>query len=220
MREFKKMVYLKELACTRLLEDRKPLEPAEPDYYDSISRAASMSHIDFDTPLYSDPKKLIDDIDSLSYDNELFEVLLFNSQEYAPIDFDYIMKLPRRQGPSPFSDARLAELFGTPKEYYTEMANAFYMAQWGPAIWQSRTELNTKLSWLNVHDRRYKKNVWAEVKNLLRSLSLDDKITNKAEHHYDKITLGQLLLFISLYRIRHRVVNRGLSYRARAHILR
>ncbi len=36
LRELKKLVYLKELACTRLLAHEAPLLPDEPDYFDNI----------------------------------------------------------------------------------------------------------------------------------------------------------------------------------------
>jgi hypothetical protein len=194
LRELKKLMYLKQLDCERLQKEGMDSTAPDPDYYDSIN---------FEDEIYKDTSKTVKDMISLSHLNELFECILFNSNEkYVKMDYDQVTSKDRLN-PKPVG-YRLADLFGTREEYYKEIAQAFYCEPENQAIWKSKKELNLNLSWLNMNDRRFKKNVWGEVKKLFKQISTDPALSSKDQ--YDKITLGQLLLFIVLDRIRKRVV--------------
>ena len=142
----------------------------------------------------------------MSHLNELFEVLLFNSESYTKMDYNYLLHKDRRQGPFAVSDARAKELFGTKSEYYAEIAQTFFHSEKAVGIWKNKEELDLSISWLQPEGRKKRKNTWEVLKQLLAKLSNDVTITNRAEHNYDKITLGQLLLFVAIFRIRNRVV--------------
>ncbi len=133
-------------------------------------------------------------------------MLLFNNEVYTKMDYDYVTAKERRQGSLAVDEARIKEIFGTKEEYYREIAQSFYASPKDPALWNERQDLNLELSWLNSGDRKKKKNVWAEIKLLLRKISLDPDITNRKNNKYGKITLGQLVLFTTLMRIRQRMV--------------
>ena len=59
------------------------------NYYDNI---------DFDTELYDDVNSKFYEQASLSYLNEIFEVLMFNKESYCRMDYDYITSKDRREG--------------------------------------------------------------------------------------------------------------------------
>ena len=143
---------------------------------------------------------------SLSHLYELFEVLVFDSETNAKMDYSYITAKERRQGSYSVDDNRIRQLFGTKEEYYNDLAKTFYAPAKDAAIWNDKHELNLNLSWLNPEDRDKKKSVWSEVKKLFIQLSADPTITNKTTHKYSKITLGQLVLFTTLFRIKERMV--------------
>eukprot|EP00826_Nyctotherus_ovalis_P047432 TRINITY_DN5454_c0_g1_i1.p1 TRINITY_DN5454_c0_g1~~TRINITY_DN5454_c0_g1_i1.p1 ORF type:complete len:426 (+),score=115.22 TRINITY_DN5454_c0_g1_i1:57-1334(+) len=193
LREIKKMVYLKELHYRAQMENPEA-EDIRPDYYDSI---------DFTDPLYKKPKELIDKAVSMSHHNEIFEVLLFNSEEYIRMDYAYMASKERVKSSLAIEEEGL---FGAKKDYYQDLARAFYYNPYDPSIWADGQNLNLNISWLNAENRRQKKNVWEVMKRLFERVSMDDEIINGNRNGYEKITLGQLLLFVVLLRVRYRIV--------------
>lgn len=200
VRELKKMIYLKELEC-ELSNSQQP-QP-EVDYYDSL---------DFSDQLYDNPQAHASLPVSLSHFNELFEVLLFNNRTYTKMNYGNITSKECRQGSYACDDAKVKEIFGTQEEYYKDMAKAFYHNPNDPTIWSDKNELNFNLTWLNMSDRKKRKNTWEEIKKVLRKISNDPLITNKEKAGYSKITIGQLILFTTLMKIRQRV---GSNYYAK-----
>ena len=121
------------------------------------------------------------------------------------MDYAYITSKDRRQGLFAMGDEKIGSLFGSKEDYQKEMAKTFFASN-DPSIWNEKEELNLGLSWLNTTDRKKKKNVWGELKKLMKALSTDPQITNRETHKYGKVTLGQLILFTTLLRIRKRMV--------------
>ena len=115
------------------------------------------------------------------------------------------------------SDERILELFGTRAEYYTAMAKTFFCNPNDPSIWLNKETLNLSKTWAHKDDRGVRKNVWAEIKKVLRAISNDPGLIDGGKHHYDSITLGQLSLFMLLIRLRKRLV-RFYSVLSHAHV--
>ncbi len=191
LREIKKMLFLKQLECERRVHGA-PIPEA--DFYDSI---------DFGSHVYFNPRDRVNQTASLSPINELFEVLLFNCEDYMRMQYEHVVQ-PKTSFVVP--ERAAAHLFGGKQEYYRDMAESFFVDPNDPAIWKPNGELDLSLSWLDVESRRKKQNVWQVIKQLLRAMSEEPSITNAADHGYDKITLGQIVLFVTLLRIRKRMV--------------
>ncbi len=155
--------------------------------------------------MYDDVGSKIYTQDSLSYLNEMLEVLLFNTEKYVKMDYDYVTSNQTREGAFMVSDERITELFGTRAEYYAAMAKSFYCNPEDPSIWQNKETLNLGKSWTNKGERNVRKNVWAELKKVLHAISGDRELLG-SKRKYDNITLGQLSLFMLLIRLRKRLV--------------
>ncbi len=162
--------------------------------------------IDFNSEVYNDPNSKLYSHESLSPETELMEVLIFNTEKYARMDYDYLFEKNRRSGSFNVSDDRVEELLGTKQEYNQAMAKAFFANPEDPAIWANKETLNFNLNWCTQADRSKRLNAWEVIKKMLKKLSDDPNITNGATHKYDKITLGHLILFMLLMRIRDRMV--------------
>jgi len=195
LREIKKMAYLKELHYRAQMKE-PDAKDTKPDYYDSI---------DFSDPLYKRPRDFVEKAVSLSEHNELFEVLLFNDEKYVKMDYNYVTAKERIK--CSFAIKEEEGLFGEREDYYQDMARAFYFNPNDPSIWTDSQNLNLEISWLNNEHRKQKKNVWEVMKKLFEKISMDGEIINTNEKNYNKITLGQLLLFITLLRMRRRIVH-------------
>ena len=151
---------------------------------------------------------------SMSHLSELCEVILFNTEKFCKMNYDAFTHKDYRQGLAvidivgsfKLSDQRVQELLGSKRDYYQALARAFFLNPEDPQIWENDETLKVALSWLKSANRGTCKNVWDVIKQLLKKLSQHPNITNAARHKYDRITLGQLLLFTLLMRIRTRVV--------------
>ena len=110
------------------------------------------------------------------------------------------------------TDEQVLDLFGTREEYYHEIAKAYFQNPDDPTIWLNKEMLDLSKSWTNKGERNVRKNVWAELKKVFKSISQDPNLTNGAKHKYDSITLGQLCLFMLLIRMRKRMVCPALFY--------
>lgn len=196
LREIKKIIYLKELHYKAQMENPEA-EDTRPDYYDSI---------DFTDPLYKKSKELADKAVSMSHHNEIFEVLLFNNEKYTRMDYTYMASKERIKSSLAIEEEGL---FGAKQDYYQDLARVFYYNPYDPSIWTQDQNLDPEISWLNAENRGQKKNVWEVMKRLLEKVSADDEIINGNRNGYEKITLGQLLLFVALLRVRHRIVRVG-----------
>lgn len=60
-------------------------------------------------------------------------------------------------------------------------------------------------TWLRKDDRKHAKNIWAMFKKLLHDLSADTKITNSEEWEYDRMTVSQLVMGVSIMGARRKV---------------
>ena len=54
--------------------------------------------VDFEKPEYNDVPSKMYSQESLSHLNELFEVLLFNTESYCRMDYDVITRKEKREG--------------------------------------------------------------------------------------------------------------------------
>ena len=97
-------------------------------------------------------------------------------------------------------------MIGDKDNYYAEMAKMFYKNPNNEDIWNKENDLKLNISWLNPIDRKVKNNVWEQIKILLKKISDDTLIISSNKNEYQKVTLGHLLLFIILLRIRKHTV--------------
>ena len=86
------------------------------------------------------------------------------------------------------------------------MAKAFWVDPSDKNAWLNGENLDLSKNWVKKEDKGIRKNVWAVLKQLFYDISVEPKITNRAKHNYDRITLGQFLFFMILVRIRTRMV--------------
>jgi len=101
------------------------------------------------------------------------------------------------------TEEQFVKLFGKKTEFMRQIAKTFFIDPQDPKTSAEGKFLNTDISWVQKDQRANKRNVWEVIRNLFKQISNDKEITNSTRHRFDEISLDQLLLFISLSKLRN-----------------
>ena len=139
-------------------------------------------------------------------------MVLFNGGDFIVSQrYEEVKNEEKRRRAFKLSEKRCAELLGNEDDWNRAMATKFFKRK--KSEFRSKKERlefseefnKFKKTWLSKEDRNQAENIWALFKQLLSQLSQDKRITNSKEWDYDRISLAQLVVGLTLLGIRREV---------------